>query len=132
MGKRGAERVQTVDEGGGGHERIDRDRQLGLDALVRRRDHRLEAACAREHHPRLADQHATDIREPWTVAGAVEQHDAVDLFECRDGLADGRLSTEKLAARGREAAGFDDRHQHAKLVKRETANHPSSRPIETI
>jgi len=91
VGELVAERLEAIDEGRGGDQWVDRDRELGLETIAAPRGHCFETRRARKHEARLIDQHSPDGGERRSISVSIEETDPLQLLEGRDRLADRRL-----------------------------------------
>jgi hypothetical protein len=102
--------AQAFDQRRSGHEWVDCDRQLGLQAVTGARRNRLESRCAGQHRSRLLDKHAANLSQARPMPASIEAGDALYSFERGNRLTDGRLDATKLASSGGEAAGVRNGH----------------------
>ncbi|KPV26178.1 hypothetical protein APR48_31995 [Variovorax paradoxus] len=119
-------RVHAAD--GGRHEvdreqRVDRDRQAELDALLDPLRAGAQGIDLREDLPHVAQQRLARGREHGLVARTVEQPHLQLLLEVGDGLAHGRLHAVQPVRARAEAAGLGHHREHLHLGQRERIQH---------
>ena len=103
--------------------RVDRQRQLGLDALADALRLRLDRFRAADQSPRIGEEHTARVIELRHLAVAIEDGDGERGLQRLHRLADRRLDAPETARGSRKAAFLGNCHKDAQLVERERIQH---------
>jgi hypothetical protein len=109
-----------------GKQRVDRQRQLGLDTLRHRLGFCLERIGVSQQLPGVDQQRRALGRQDWKLSGAIKQGDVQAGLQRPHRLADRGLDPLQLARRRRKAAQFGNGDQHAQLVQGQAIQHDAS------